>query len=367
MTTERIKQLQKTMKTAGLQAVALNPSPNLAYLTGLHYHLMERPIVLIVLAEGDLAAILPEFEVGKLAVSGLNIHPFSYGENPAGWVDVFKKACQSIGLNQHKIGVDPNHFRFLEYHYLQQGAPLCQFVAAANEISSLRVHKDSHEAAYMRKAAEIAQAALTASLPFIHSGVTEIELAQELTIQLLRAGSDNDSEFTAIVASGPNSANPHHTPSDRKLQNGDALIIDWGARYKGYYSDLTRNVHLGQPSPEYLQVFDTVLKANAAGRSAGAPGIGAGKVDQVTRAVIDTAGYGKWFTHRTGHGLGMEVHEPVYIFGENDEKLETGMVYTIEPGIYLTDKFGVRIEDDVIVTPHGSESLSDYPRDLIIL
>jgi Xaa-Pro dipeptidase len=314
-----------------------------------------------------MAAILPEFEVGKLAVSGLNIRPFAYGENPAAWADVFKKACQSVGLNGQKIGVDPNHFRFLEYHYLLQGAPQSQFISAGDDISLLRVHKDEQEVACMRKAAEIAQKAFQATLPSIHPGLTEIELAQELTIQLLRAGSDSESEFTAIVASGPNSANPHHTPSERKLQNGDALIIDWGARYKGYYSDLTRNVHLGQPSQEYQQVYDIVLHANVAGRGAGMPGILAGKVDQLTRKVIDSAGFGQWFTHRTGHGLGLEVHEPVYIFGENQQELETGMVYTIEPGIYLPGKFGVRIEDDVIVTRQTSESLSDYRRDLIVL
>jgi len=257
--------------------------------------------------------------------------------------------------------------RFLEYNYLQQGLPLAQFIPAGDLISSLRVHKDEKELFFMGKAAEIAQTAFNQSLAIIRPGISEIELAQELTIQILRAGSDNDSEFSAIIASGPNSANPHHTPSERKLQAGDALVIDWGAKYHGYYSDLTRNVHLGEPSEEYRQVYDTVLKANKAGRAAGAPGVSAGQVDQATRKVINDAGFGQWFTHRTGHGLGLEGHEPVYIFGENQEKLETGMVYTIEPGIYLPGKFGVRIEDDVVVIADGSLSLSNYSRDLIIL
>jgi len=367
MTIEQITQLKHKMRQAGIQAVALNPSPNLAYLTGLHYHLMERPIVLVIPAEGDMIAILPEFEVGKLAVSQLDIRPFAYAENPAGWAGVFKNACQALGQQKPKIGVDPNHMRFLEYNYLQQGLPLAQFIPAGDLISSLRVHKDEKELFFMGKAAEIAQTAFNQSLAIIRPGISEIELAQELTIQILRAGSDNDSEFSAIIASGPNSANPHHTPSERKLQAGDALVIDWGAKYHGYYSDLTRNVHLGEPSEEYRQVYDTVLKANKAGRAAGAPGVSAGQVDQATRKVINDAGFGQWFTHRTGHGLGLEGHEPVYIFGENQEKLETGMVYTIEPGIYLPGKFGVRIEDDVVVIADGSLSLSNYSRDLIIL
>jgi Xaa-Pro dipeptidase len=355
------------MQQAGIQAVALNPSPNLIYLTGLHYHLMERPIVIIIPDAGELVAILPEFEVGKLKGSSLNFKPFAYAENPAEWPNVFSNACQYLQLDSQKIGVDPLHMRFLEYQYLQAALPQSKFVDAGEQISMLRVRKDAHEISLMRQAVVIAEKAFQNTLGIIHPGISERELAQELSVQMLRAGGDNDSEFGVIVASGPNSANPHHTPSDRKLQTGEPIIIDWGAKYKGYYSDLTRTVFLGSPSPHFLEVYNAVLKANTTGRAAGRPGIPAGQIDQTTRKVIESLGYGEYFTHRTGHGLGMEVHEPAYIFAENRQELEIGMVYTIEPGIYLPGKFGVRIEDDVVVIPDGVQDLSDYSHDLIIL
>ena len=153
----------------------------------------------------------------------------------------------------------------------------------------------------------------------------------------------------------------------RKLENGDLVVIDWGATYEDYCSDLTRTFAIGQLSDELRKIYETVKNANQAGRSAGQPEIEAGEVDRAARGVIESAGYGQFFTHRTGHGLGMEGHETPYMFGANKQILTTGMVYTVEPGIYLPGKGGVRIEDDVVVTANGSESLSDYPRELQIL
>jgi Xaa-Pro dipeptidase len=182
-----------------------------------------------------------------------------------------------------------------------------------------------------------------------------------------RAGSESEFPFTPILASGPNSANPHATPTERKVQTGDLIVIDWGASYNGYISDLTRTVAVGQVTPEFQKIYDTVKAANAAGCAAARPGIQAGLVDKAARDVITAAGYGPEFRHRTGHGIGMEGHEPPYIFGENQLILAPGMSFTVEPGIYLLDRGGVRIEDNVVITAQGAEVLSDLPRDLIIL
>jgi Xaa-Pro dipeptidase len=219
----------------------------------------------------------------------------------------------------------------------------------------------------MQKAADIAQEALKATLAMVKVGVSENAVASELIINMLRLGNDPELPFAPIVASGPNSANPHATPTDRVITEGDLLVIDWGASYKGYFSDLTRTFAVGQIDPELTTIYLAVKDANEAGRSAGKPGIAAGKVDQAARAAIEKAGYGKYFTHRTGHGLGMEEHEPPYIFGANELVLEPGMVYTVEPGIYLPGRGGVRIEDDVVVVKDGSRSLSNYLRDLTFL
>jgi Xaa-Pro dipeptidase len=229
------------------------------------------------------------------------------------------------------------------------------------------MYKDEAEIAAMRQAVDIAQRALQATLPAIQTGMTERQLASELTLQLLRNGSDPDLPFAPIVASGPNSANPHAAPSDRRLVSGDLLVLDWGASMKGYLSDLTRTISLGEPRPEHARIAQVVLEANAAARALAAPGVRAGEVDQAARAVIEEAGYRQYFTHRTGHGLGLEGHEEPYIMAGSSLALEAGMTFTIEPGIYLPGQGGVRIEDDFLITSSGGESLSDLPRDLIIL
>jgi Xaa-Pro dipeptidase len=184
---------------------------------------------------------------------------------------------------------------------------------------------------------------------------------------LLRNGSDSELPFAPIVASGSNSANPHAVPTDRKLHEGDLLVIDWGAAYEGYISDLTRTFAIGKVDPEYLKIAELVRQANEAGRAVAKPEINAGEVDRCTRQVIEQGGYGTWFTHRTGHGIGLESHEPPYIFGANQQILLPGMTFTVEPGIYLPGRNGVRIEDNVVITDIGSETLSILSRELKIL
>jgi len=197
--------------------------------------------------------------------------------------------------------------------------------------------------------------------------MAERELASELVIQLFKHGSDPEMPFSPIVSAGPNSANPHASPSERKLQAGDLLVIDWGAAYGGYISDLTRTFAVGEVDAECHKIHRIVQEANAAGRAVGKPGIPCADVDIATREVIEKSGYGKYFTHRTGHGIGMEGHEDPYIRGDNMQLLEAGMAYTVEPGIYLTGRNGVRIEDDMIITENGVESLSDMPREIRVV
>jgi Xaa-Pro dipeptidase len=194
--------------------------------------------------------------------------------------------------------------------------------------------------------------------------MTEKEIASELCVQLLRHGSESELPFAPIVCAGPNSATPHASPSDRKLQRGDLLVIDWGATADGYISDLTRTFAVGEVDAEYKKIAQIVLKANEAGRAAGRPGVPCANVDSAARSVIEAAGYGTYFTHRTGHGIGMEGHEEPYIRDDNVRMLYPGMAYTVEPGIYLPGRGGVRIEDNVVVTKDGVEVLSDMPREL---
>jgi Xaa-Pro dipeptidase len=367
MTTQRFSRLQQLMRANNLDAIVINPGPTLTYLTGLHFHLMERPTLLIYNEGKQPVLILPELELSKAKTSAVAVNAFTFNDDPSTWPAVMNTALVSLGLTSGKVGVEPTRLRFLEIDFLQHAAPALEFVNGDSVFSSLRINKDADEIVAMRKAVKIAQDALTATIPFIHEGVTEIEIASRLTIEMLKAGSATELPFQPIVAGGPNSANPHAVPTDRKLQRGDLVVIDWGAAWQDYASDLTRTFAIGELPDELRKVYETVKAANAAGRAAGQPEIEAGEIDKAARAVIDSAGYGQFFTHRTGHGLGMEGHEPPYMFGANTLLLSTGMVYTVEPGIYLPGVGGVRIEDDVVVTASGSEFLSDFSRELQIL
>jgi Xaa-Pro dipeptidase len=292
---------------------------------------------------------------------------FTYGEDPHTWQSVFQEAVQCAQIHQGKIGVEPHILRVLELRLLEQAVPEAQFDSAVECLASLRMVKEESEIEAMRRAVQVAQQALLDIIPAIKSGVTEQQLASELTFQLLCRGSNPALPFSPIVASGPNSANPHAFPTHRVLSPGDLLVIDWGANVDGYYSDLTRTFCLGRPEEEYIHIAEVVLEANTAARARVVPGANASQVDLAARVVIEAAGYGKYFTHRTGHGLGLEIHEEPYIRSDNLLPLKSGMTFTIEPGIYLPDRGGVRIEDNVVVTEQGCESLSDLPRELWII
>lgn len=360
----RQQQLQESLIKNGFKAVALNPGPDLTYFTGLDFHLMERPIIGIFPAEGIPILVLPELEQQKLSGLDYEIRGFCYTEDLSTWQGVMTDAFTETELGSGKLGVIPNRLRLLELKYLEEALPEADITSAQPIISSLRMVKGDHEIELMEEAAMIAECALTATLSAIKPGVTEKEIASKLVGRLLHHGSDPDLPFFPIVAFGPNSANPHAVPTSRELNSGDLVLIDWGATCEGYYSDITRTFAMGDIHPELEQIADFVRKANAAGRSVVKAGVTARSVDQAARKVIDEAGYGEFFIHRTGHGLGREAHEAPYISQYDKTILKPGMTFTIEPGIYLPGRGGVRIEDDILVTEDGCKSLTQLPREL---
>jgi Xaa-Pro dipeptidase len=319
---DSLHRLQGLMQDAELDLLALLPGPNLYYLTGLNFHLMERPTVLLVPAAGEAAVVLPELEAERAAALQPDLQRFAYGEADVDRINAFEL------------------------------------------LSQLRLRKSKEEIQRMHQAIQIAETAIRKTLPAVAEGMSEKELAAELVVQLLRAGSEPDLPFSPIVASGPNSALPHATPTDRKLASGDMLIIDWGARYLGYISDLTRTFSIGPPPSRMTEIHALVERANQAARQAAHQGVTVEQVDRAARAVIEAGGFGEFFTHRTGHGIGLEAHEPPGIRSGDDLRLEPGMTFTIEPGIYLPGEGGVRIEDNVSVTEGGLQVLSSLPRGL---
>ena len=364
---ERQNRVATAMKTAGLQGMALNAGPSLTYLSGLHFHLSERPVVGLFTMDNPPVFVLPELEAGKLGQLSYSFQEYTYGEDPETWLNVFRKALLAAQLPGRQVGIEPRQMRVLELNFLDSTELETRFVPGDSCLAEIRVRKDDAEIDAMQKAVYIAQIALQAALPEIQPGITERELAAEITVQLLRHGSDSEIPFTPIVASGPNSANPHAFPGNRRLQIGDLLIIDWGANVGGYFSDLTRTFAIGEPEDEMKMVAQTVHQANTAAQDIAGPGVAAQEIDQAARKVIEEKGYGQYFIHRTGHGLGLETHEEPYIRDGNPLPLESGMTFTIEPGIYIPGRGGVRIEDDVVITEQGLHIFSDLPRELNIL
>ncbi|HMZ08711.1 MAG TPA: aminopeptidase P family protein [Anaerolineales bacterium] len=367
MISKRLENLTASLRTSNLDAVILNPGPTLKYISGATFHLMERPIVLFIAPGHEPALVLPELEMLKVEDFPYKVHAFPYGENPSEWDHVFRKAAQSLGLDGKRIGVEPRELRLMEFRHVQAGAPEAEYPDASDVLTALRLKKDTLEVDAMRKAVKIAQDALEATLPHIKIGMTERELSSELVVQLLRHGSEPEMPFAPIVSAGPNSANPHASPTDRKIQAGDLLVVDWGAAYDGYISDLTRTFAVAEVEDEYKKIHQIVQISNAAGREAAKPGAPCTKVDHAAREVIEKSGYGKYFTHRTGHGIGMEGHEAPYMRGDNMALMEPGMAFTVEPGIYLPGRNGVRIEDNLVITETGADCLSDMPREIRVV
>ena len=359
--------LENLIEKYGYDAAAFIPSPNMSWLTGQTKILMERPTTLLYRPGKKAALIIAGFEMDAAPEMDIPVEVFLFTDNPSEWSEAFQKAGKYLDLAGKKIAVEPIHFRYLEYQFIQNAIPDSQISGAQQLFTELRLRKTEKELEYMRKAAIIAQDALEETLKLVKPGVTERELGSELVTQMLRRGSDPKLPFDPIVGSGPNSANPHAEVSNRQIQRGDFLLFDWGARYRGYCSDITRTFVVGEASDKQIEIYNTVLQANRTALSAVRPGVTAGSIDEAGRAVITDKGYGKYFTHRIGHGLGLEEHEEPYMFGGNPLILEQGMCFSDEPGIYIPDWGGVRIEDDITVTENAGRSISDFPRELRIL
>ena len=367
MINKRIERLIQELENDQIDLIAINAGRNLTYFSGLHFHESERPAVLLVGKGKAPAFIFPEFEREKVAGAAFDIAPFAYTEDPSTWRDAFYEALHYHNGHKSTIGVEPTAMRFLEINLIQQASDEIQITSAAHIFNTLRSVKDIEEITSIRRAIQIAETALENTIPFIKAGITEQEVANELVINLLKNGSEPDLPFSPIVASGPNSANPHAVPSLRKLRKGDLIVIDWGARKDGYISDITRTFAIGSVDDELMAIYEIVKQANEAARQTLSLDFISGKVDFAARKVIQEEGYGNFFIHRTGHGIGLEAHEEPYITSNNSTKITSGMTFTIEPGIYLPGRGGVRIEDDVVASSEQLTTLTSLPRELRIL
>ncbi|HLF25976.1 MAG TPA: Xaa-Pro peptidase family protein [Anaerolineae bacterium] len=365
MSLQRIQKLQTLARAEGFDCMAVMPGANITYLTGLHFHLMERPTLALIPVEGNNPAlVLAVLEATKPAAGPYPIpwrlFTFADGADPA---ISYHAAAQVLDLAGQRIGIETLAMRVKELRLLQTAAPGAHLAAADHIFDRLRMVKDAAEIAATRRAVRITEDALHRTLDNFKVGLTEKQVAAELLINLLQGGAEN-LPFEPIVLAGPNTALPHAMAGDRPVQRGELLLFDFGVTVAGYASDLTRTFAVGDLSEELKRIYDLVLRANEAGRRAAGPGVSGQAVDRATRKVIVDGGYGESFTHRTGHGLGLSGHEPPYVVEDNTTPFEAGNLVTIEPGIYLPGRGGVRIEDDVLITARGAESLTTFPREL---
>ena len=362
---ERVDRVQDAMADADADLLVLFPSSNFQYLTGFEEAPAERHLFLFVARDGDPVAVVPAlYETQVRAESWLEaVRAYADGEDP---LAVVREAVADLAVDvrgaPHVLVDDSMWATFAQD--LRGVLPDASWGLAGDAIEGVRVRKDDAEVAALRRAGAVADAvsewvrARGADVV----GLTEAELAAEIERELRERGA-TDVAFPVIVGSGPNGAMPHHQHGDREIGRGDPVVLDFGGTVDDYPGDQTRTVvFAGDPPDEFERVHAVVRDALEAGVEAVEPGVQAQAVDAAARHVIADAGYGDAFVHRTGHGVGLDVHEPPYVVEGNDRELEPGMVFSVEPGVYLADRFGVRIEDLVVVTEDGCERLNHSPR-----
>lgn len=270
---------------------------------------------------------------------------------------------KKLGIN--KLGFEQDHMVFSVFKSYEKEVN-AEMVPVTGVIEKLRLIKTEAEIKMMKVAADIADAAFKHILEFIRPGISELEVSNELEFFMRKAGATSSS-FDIIVASGYRSALPHGVASDKIIEAGDFVTLDFGAYYKGYVSDITRTLAVGNPDQKLKDIYDIVLEAQLRGMDGIKPGMTGKEADALTRDYITEKGYGEYFGHSTGHGIGLEVHEGPGLSMKSDVILEPGMVVTVEPGIYIPGLGGVRIEDDTLITNEGNESFTHSTKELIIL
>lgn len=352
----RVGRLQEKMAEQGADVVLLSAGADLPYFTGYEAVPLERLTMLVVPSAGDCVMFVPELEAARVDPGPFELESWAETDDP------LRLVARAAGRAGRAAIGDHTWSTFLVG--LQAEMPNTIWSLASSLTKPLRMHKEPAEIESLRTAAAAADRVLErVPLEVRFEGRTEREVARDFVEMTVAEG--HDMAWQPIIASGPNGASPHHEPGDRVIERGDLVVCDFGGRVGGYYSDLSRTLVVGGPSPRQTEVHALVMEANAAARAAVAPGVTCQEVDRAGRRVIDEGGLGEHFIHRTGHGIGLEVHEHPYIVEGNDLELEEGMTFSIEPGIYLPGELGVRIEDIVACGESGVDDLNHAERRLV--
>lgn len=352
---DRLRRVRQTLLTDNLEALLFLDMKNIRYLTGFTgsdgVFLLERHQSLL-LVDGRY--------ITQAGLEAGGVRSFQYREKLEGIAEII--AAEAIKA----VGFEAAALSFEVYSKLKEKVPALSLYPLAGDLVNIRAIKDEGEIALLKTAAATASRTLMAMQEFIRPGLREEEVALELEYRMRQNGAAGAS-FPTIVAAGANSALPHATPGSRKLAAGDALVIDYGAVIEGYHSDETCTFVLGQVSARFKEVYGIVKTAHDRALAAVKAGVSCAEIDHIARGCLETAGLGRFFSHGTGHGIGLDVHEPPRIAAPSQAILAAGMVVTIEPGVYLPGQWGIRIEDAVLVREHDCEALTNVPKNLTIL
>ncbi|MFI1721176.1 M24 family metallopeptidase [Streptomyces sp. NPDC020489] len=358
----RMERAARAAADAGLAGLLVAPGPDLVWLTGYAPTAITERLTLLVLAPGqDPALVVPTLEAPDAAhaagAPALTLHDWTDGKDPYATAAALLDAGGRFGISDnawamHLLG-------------LQKALPGTSYASLSDALPMLRAVKDAAELELLAAAGAAADATFEEIRNVAFGGRRESEVGADLAALLRRFGHEQV-DFT-IVASGPNGAHPHHEVGDRVIERGDMVVLDFGGLKNGYGSDTSRTVHVGEPTDEERRVHDLVREAQEAGFRAVRPGVACQEVDRAARAVIADAGYGEYFIHRTGHGIGVTTHEPPYMIEGEQQPLVPGMCFSVEPGVYLPGRFGARIEDIVTVTETGGRRLNDTTREMVIV
>jgi Xaa-Pro aminopeptidase len=357
----RIDRARDELRNAHVDALMVGPSADLRYLCGYEALPLERLTLLVLPASGDPTLVVPRLERSRAEDSGaasvVRIVAWDETDDPYALVRAAAPGARRIAVGDRLWA--------MFVLALQAAFPEASFVRSTTVMRALRVRKDASEVDALRRAGAAADRVALALAGEHVAGRTERRLSRWISHALMAEGCERVN--FAIVASGPNAASPHHEPGERVIATGDTLVCDFGGTVDGYCSDITRTFSIGEPSAAVADAYAVLAKAQDAAVSAVAPGVAAERVDAAARDLLADAGYGEAFIHRTGHGIGLEEHEDPYIVAGNSEPVASGMAFSVEPGIYVPGRFGMRIEDIVVVTDSGAERLNVAPRDLVVL
>jgi Xaa-Pro aminopeptidase len=359
----RVETLKKLMLEAKLDAAVIVPGPNFFYLTGLTMHLSERITMAVFPVQGEAFVICPKLEAEKIRrITGIEkTYPWADEDGPQKAAHLAFKESNLSGKN---IACEYRATRLLEWDLILKALENKVKINPLDAIlNQMRTVKDEQEIAFMEKAVLCVEEALKAAQTFMKPGVKELEIAALLESTIQKFGGSGGGS----VISGERGCLPHAITSDKALAVGETVILDIVAKYKGYTADITRTFAIGKLPDELSKIYQIVLEAQTYARAHSKPGMTGEELDALARDKITEAGYGEYFIHRSGHGLGLETHEEPYVVKGNQVPFVVGNAFTIEPGIYVPGLGGVRIEDDAVMIPGGVKILTHYPRELIVL